>query len=58
MLYWSLMFFVFSLVAGILGFGNLAGASSSIAQVLFFFFLIAFVVSLVSNAIRGKSPSV
>lgn len=54
MLYWALIFFVFSLVAGILGFGGIAGASSTIAQVLFFFFIVAFLVSLVANAVRGR----
>lgn len=56
MLYWSLMFFVFSLVAGVLGFGGIAGASTHVAQVLFFLFIVAFLVSLISNAVRGRSP--
>ena len=39
MLHWSLMFFVFALIAAILGFGGLAGAAVGIAKILFFVFL-------------------
>lgn len=58
MLYWSMIFFVVALIAGLLGFWGIAGASSSIAQVLFFFFLVAFIVTLVINAFQGRRPPV
>lgn len=46
MLGWTLMFLLFALVAGLFGFGLIAGASYTIAKVLFFVFLVLFIVSL------------
>lgn len=45
MLTWILIFLVVALVAGALGFGGIASASTGIARVLFFVFLILLVVS-------------
>jgi uncharacterized membrane protein YtjA (UPF0391 family) len=56
MLYWALMFLVIALVAGALGFFNIAGAASGIAQILFFVFLVLFIVSLVTGGIRRPVP--
>jgi uncharacterized membrane protein YtjA (UPF0391 family) len=58
MLYYSLLFFVLALVAGLFGFGGIAGASASIAQVLFVVFAIALLVSVLANALRGRGPQV
>lgn len=52
MLSWTLTFIIVALIAGVLGFGTLAGAAATVAQVCFVIFLILFVVSL----IRGKKP--
>ena len=52
MLSWALTFLVVALIAGVLGFGVVAGTAASIAQVLFFLFLVLFVVSL----IFGRTP--
>lgn len=49
MLYWSLMFLVLALVAAFFGFGSVAGTAASIAQVLFFVFLAALVLSFIMN---------
>ncbi len=46
MLYYALVFLVVAIIAAALGFGSLAGASATIAQVLFVIFLILFVFSL------------
>jgi uncharacterized membrane protein YtjA (UPF0391 family) len=46
MLSWVIIFFVFSVIAAIFGFGEISGVSSSVAQVLFFVFLILFFISL------------
>jgi uncharacterized membrane protein YtjA (UPF0391 family) len=54
MLSWALTFLVVALIAAALGFGGLAGTSASIAQVLFFLFLVLFVVSLIFG--RGRAP--
>lgn len=54
MLYWALVFFVVALVAGALGFGGIASASSGIAQILFFLFLILFAASLIMGLVRRR----
>jgi uncharacterized membrane protein YtjA (UPF0391 family) len=46
MLGWALTFLVIAIIAGVLGFGVVAGTAATIARVLFFVFLILFVVGL------------
>jgi uncharacterized membrane protein YtjA (UPF0391 family) len=53
MLYWALVFFVIAIVAAIFGFGGIAAGASSIAQVLFFLFLIVAVASLILGTRGG-----
>jgi uncharacterized membrane protein YtjA (UPF0391 family) len=55
MLGWALTFLVVALIAGLLGFTNIAGASMAIAQILFFIFLVLFIASLVMHFVRGRS---
>jgi uncharacterized membrane protein YtjA (UPF0391 family) len=52
MLYWAAVFFIIALIAGVLGFGGIAAGAVGIAKILFFFFLVLFVVSLLLGAIR------
>lgn len=52
MLYWALLFLIVAVIAGAFGFGGVASASVGIAQVLFFIFLIALIVSLVMHFAR------
>jgi uncharacterized membrane protein YtjA (UPF0391 family) len=52
MLGYSLVFLIVALVAGILGFGMVAGTAAWIAKVLFFVSLILFLVSLVTGRHR------
>jgi uncharacterized membrane protein YtjA (UPF0391 family) len=47
MLYWALVFLVVALIAGLLGFTTVAGASIAIAKFLAALFLIVFVVLLI-----------
>ena len=47
MLKWAAVFFVIALIAGVFGFGNIAGASYGIAKVLFFVFVVIFVLLLI-----------
>jgi len=54
MLNWAVTFLVIALIAALLGFTSIAGASIGIAKILFFIFLILFVVSLAGNAFRGR----
>jgi uncharacterized membrane protein YtjA (UPF0391 family) len=53
MLYWALVFFIVSLVAGIFGFGGIASATAGIAQILFYVFLVFFVVTLIAGLAGG-----
>ena len=55
MLRWAVIFLVIGLVAAVLGFGNIAGASIGIAKFLFFIALALFVVFLVLGLVAGKS---
>jgi len=52
MLYWTLMFLIVALVAGLLGFGAIAFAAAGVAKILFFIFLVLFLVSLLTNVVR------
>ncbi len=54
MLRWALIFFIVAIVAGLLGFGGIAGDASAIARILFFVFLVVFLVSLIVGLITGK----
>jgi uncharacterized membrane protein YtjA (UPF0391 family) len=46
MIKWALIFLVAGLIAGLLGFTGIAGASFAIAKVLFFIAILIFVVLL------------
>jgi uncharacterized membrane protein YtjA (UPF0391 family) len=46
LLKWALLFFVISIVAGILGFTGVSAASADIARVLFYIFVVIFLVLL------------
>jgi uncharacterized membrane protein YtjA (UPF0391 family) len=52
MLYWALMFLIVAIVAGLFGFGVVAGTSYTIAKVLFVVFLILFIASLLFGGMR------
>lgn len=58
MLSWALTFFILAIIAAALGFTGIAGALTGIAQILFFFFLVIFVLALVAGAVRGRPPVV
>ena len=50
-----LRFLVIALIAGILGFGGIAGASIEIAKVIFFIAIVLFLVSAVVGLARGRT---
>ncbi len=54
MLYWAAVFFIISIVAGLLGFGVVASASAGIAKVLFFIFIILFLVFLIRGTANRR----
>jgi uncharacterized membrane protein YtjA (UPF0391 family) len=54
MLSWALTFLVIALIAGVLGFGVVAGTAATIAKVCFFVFLVLFVLGLLMGR-RGPA---
>ncbi len=54
MLGWVITFLVVALIAGLLGFGGIAGASVEIAKIIFFIAVVLFLVSLVTSLFRGR----
>ena len=58
MLSWVVTFLIVALIAGILGFGGVAGASIEIAKIIFFVALLLFLVSAVVGLARGRSTRV
>ena len=57
MLRWALIFLVVAILAGVFGFTDIAGAASSIAQILFFVFLVLLLISVVMHLLKGKPPA-
>ena len=55
MLSWVVTFLVIALIAGILGFGGIAGASIEIAKAIFVIALILFIVSAIVGVARGRT---
>lgn len=49
MLRWAFLFLIIGIVAGVLGFTQIAGASFAIAKLLFFFFIAIFLILLVAG---------
>jgi uncharacterized membrane protein YtjA (UPF0391 family) len=54
MLYWTLVFLVIALIAGVLGFTGVAVAAAGVSKLLFVVFLILFVISLASHLGRRR----
>jgi uncharacterized membrane protein YtjA (UPF0391 family) len=55
MLRWAVIFLVIGLIAAVLGFGGIAGASFGIAKFLVFVALALFVIFLVLGLMAGKT---
>jgi uncharacterized membrane protein YtjA (UPF0391 family) len=54
MLGWVVTFLIIALIAGILGFGGVAGASIEIAKAIFFIAVVLFIISAVVGIARGR----
>jgi uncharacterized membrane protein YtjA (UPF0391 family) len=52
---WVVTFLIVALIAGILGFGGVAGASIEIAKIIFFIAVVLFLISAVVGLARGRS---
>jgi uncharacterized membrane protein YtjA (UPF0391 family) len=55
MLGWVVTFLIIALIAGLLGFGGIAGVSVEIAKTIFFIALVLFVISAVVGVVRGRT---
>ncbi|MGE0528636.1 MAG: DUF1328 domain-containing protein [Bdellovibrionales bacterium] len=54
MIYWSIVFFVLSLIAAFFGFGGLAEGLADVAKFLFYAFLVLFGITLVAALWAGN----
>ena len=54
MLSWVVTFLIIALVAGLLGFGGIAGASIEIAKIVFFVAIVLFLISAIVGLARGR----
>lgn len=52
MLHYAIVFFVFALIAAVLGFGGIATSAAGIAQILSFIFVVMAVVTFVLSLIK------
>jgi uncharacterized membrane protein YtjA (UPF0391 family) len=52
---WVVTFLIVALIAGILGFGGVAGASIEIAKIIFFIAVVLFLISAVFGLVRGRT---
>jgi uncharacterized membrane protein YtjA (UPF0391 family) len=52
MLRWALGFFIFALIAAVLGFTSIAVAAAGIAKILFYLFLILFLITMGGHLLR------
>ena len=55
MLYYAMVFLIIALIAGVLGFGGIAGTSVGIAKILFFVFLALMLLSVVKGLVSKGS---
>jgi uncharacterized membrane protein YtjA (UPF0391 family) len=49
MLIWALLFLIVAIIAGFLGFGDVASTATGISKVLFFLFLVMFLVTTIAS---------
>ena len=54
MLYYTIVFLVIALIAGVLGFTGIAAGAVEIARILFFIFIVLFFASLVMGLMRRQ----
>jgi uncharacterized membrane protein YtjA (UPF0391 family) len=55
MLGWIVTFLIIGLIAAVLGFGGIAGASFGIAKILFFVFLLLFLIAVILGAMGRRT---
>jgi uncharacterized membrane protein YtjA (UPF0391 family) len=50
---WAIFFLIVAIVAGLFGFGVIAGTSITIAKWLFFIFIVLFIISVIAHTIKN-----
>ena len=55
LLRWALVCLVIAIIAGLLGFTNIAGASMDVAKILFWIFLVGVVILFLLGIIAGRA---
>ncbi len=55
MLGWVITFLILALIAGVLGFGGVAGASVEMAKIVFFIAVVLFLLSAALKIFRGRN---
>lgn len=55
---WAITFLVIALIAGVLGFGGIAGTAIGLAKLVFFIGLVLFLIAMVYALITGRKPPV
>jgi uncharacterized membrane protein YtjA (UPF0391 family) len=58
MLRWAIIFLVIALIAALFGFGNIAGAATGIAMILFWVFLAITVVLFLVSLLGGGRTTI
>ncbi len=54
LLHWALVFLIIALVAGVLGFGGVAGTAMEGARILFWVAIVLLLISLVFGLVRRR----
>ncbi len=54
MLHLVITLLIIALIAGVLGFGGIAGTAVGLAKIIFFVALVLFLVSLIFGGVRGS----
>jgi uncharacterized membrane protein YtjA (UPF0391 family) len=52
-LFWAVIFLIVALVAGVFGFGIIAGVSFTIAKWLAVIFVVLFIISVVAHTVKS-----
>ncbi len=57
MIGWAITFLIVALIAGVLGFGAIAGTAFEFAKIIFFVAIVLFAISALVGLFRGRAPA-
>jgi len=58
MFQWAIFFLIIALIAGVFGFGGIAGTAAGFAKILFVIGIALFLASLIFALITGRKPPI